>query len=131
MQRDGIDHALRVIRDRGHENGPTCQASIFLHLRDMLVFQAQAVKLKIRGGTRLISRDHGFAAAGIAGHRIHCNGKIRRHDASINQGAQHQNGAGRVAAGVGNARCRGNGARLIGREFRQPINPIGINPIGG
>ena len=97
----------------------------------MLVFQAQAVKLKIRGGTRLISRNHGFAAAGIARNRIHRDREIRRHNAGINQRAQHQNGAGWVAAGVGNARCRGNGARLIGREFRQPINPIGINPIGG
>ena len=101
MQGNADQHALPEIGHRRHEDRAAGEASIGLDLRYMLVFQAQRVKLEIGRAAGLIGLDHRLSAAGIAGDRVDGDGEILGDEASVRQRAQQRDGAGGVAAGIG------------------------------
>ena len=124
MQRHRFEHALPVVADRRHEDRPPGQVRVKLRLGQMLVLEAQTVKLEGRRAAVLETRDHGFAAAGIAAHRIDGDGIIRGHQAGIDQRPQQRDRAGRIAAGVRDLPRRLDFFGLIGRQFRKPVSPV-------
>jgi hypothetical protein len=97
----------------------------------VLVLEAEAVELEIRRGARLVGRDHRIPAAGIAGDGVDRDREVGRHDPGLHQRPQQQDGTGRVAAGVGDARGGRDPRRLLRRELRQAIGPVRVHPVRG
>ena len=132
MQRQADQHALGEVADARHEQRPAGQAAIGLHLRHMLVFEAEAIQEEGRGAAGgLEFRDHRLAAAAVAGDGVDRDGIVLRQDAPLDQRADQRDGAGRVAAGVGNAWRRRDGRFLRGRQLGEAIDPVRVGAMGG
>ena len=56
---------------------------------------------------------------------------VPRDDAVGEQRAEQRDRAGRVAAGIADARGLGDGAGLARAELREAVGPVGCGPVGG
>ena len=102
------------------------------HLRHVLVLEGEAVSAKGRRAPLLFELgDHGLAAAGIAGHGVHGDRPIRRHDPRPHQGTHQTDEAGRVAAGIGHARGPRHGRALVLVHLGEAVGPARCDAIGG
>ena len=75
--------------------------------------------------------DHGAAAAGVAADGVDADRVVSRKQPSRHQGAQQGDGAGRVAAWVGDAGGAGDALGLPLLQFRHAVNPVGVDAVGG
>src|SRR5208283_313464 len=69
------------------------------------------------------------AAARVAGHRMDQDRMFGWQKALVDKRAQERNGAGRVAAWVGNTPCACNRFRLAGGKLWKAVRPTFRNPV--
>ena len=131
MQRHRDQHALPEIADGRHEDRPPLQPRIDLQLRQVLVLEAEPVKLEGRRGAGLIGLDHALAAAGIARDGVDGDRMVRRDQPGIDERAQQRDAAGRVAARIRDAVGIGDLLGMAGLEFGEAIDPARRDAMGG
>ena len=109
---------------------------MFLHFRDVLVGQAQAInarhRLGIVGAVAVLEfRDHALAAAGIAGDAIGGEREIRRDETGAHQRPHDGQKAGGPAAGIAHPLRRGDALIAVRLQFGEAEVPALRHPVGG
>ena len=122
-QRDRHKHAPREGADGRHEDRAPLQPGIGDDLGDVFVGEAQGVELETWRGARFVVRDHGFAAAAVAGDRVDGDRHGRRDDLGVDERTQQGDRARRVAARVGDEARGADRLGLARREFRKAVGP--------
>ena len=122
------DHALVVAADGGREDRAHGQSAMLHDLRHMLVqkrerIDARVVVAVVRRVLVLEFGDQRLAAAGIAGDAEDGERRAGRHDAGRGERADEPDGAGRPAAGIGNAVRRGDPSPLALVHLRETEGP--------
>ncbi|MNV68135.1 hypothetical protein D3C71_1609660 [compost metagenome] len=108
------------------------QACVLFDLGGVFVLQLQPVDLegwRIQSAWPFVRVHTRSAAAGIARHRVDCNGIVGGHQCRQHQGAQQRDGAGGVAAGVADTLRVGNAGGLRCAHFGQAIHPLRIGAV--
>ena len=113
--------------DRGHENRPSGQPRIEFGLGQVLVLEAERVKLEGRTARQIVHRDHRLAAARIAADRVDRDRVVGRHDAGIDQRPQQRDRTGRIAARIGNPAAGGDARGLAVLHLGKAVGPVGID----
>jgi len=116
-------HALPEIADRRHEQRARGQRRPFDDLGHVLVLEAEAVFLEQRRLVGLVGLDHLPPAAGIAGDRVDRQREVGRDQTCVDQRAKNRNGAGGVAAGIGDLAGALDGVALPRCELRKSVCP--------
>ena len=129
MQRHRHQHALVEIAHRGHEDRPPRQAGIGLQFRHMLVLEPETIEFERRCRAAFEIGDHRLAATRIAADGVDADRVVRRYQTHLDQRPQQRDAAGRIAAGIGDARGVGDRYSLSRRHFRKPVDPAGRDPV--
>ena len=131
VQHDGGGHALAVVIDDGHEHRGLGKAADPLHLGQVLVREVEAVDTgSVEGAIApvcLVAGDHAFATARVAREGEAAEGIVGGQDAHADERRRDRDEAGGMAARVGDAPARGDGAALPQRELGKAVDP----PVGG
>ena len=133
VETDRDFHAGVVIRDDGREERCLAELADLHDLRKMLVLLGEAV-LAGRGERKrlflFVFLDHFFAAAAVAGEGYDVERVIDRKDACVDERIQDRDRAAGVAAGDGDLLCFADGLVLLGREFREAVDPVFLGAVG-
>jgi len=116
-------HALLEVAHRRDEDRATREAGVGHDFRDVLVLQTERIELVGRCFTLLVGLDHGAATTGKAADGGQADRVIGGQHASIDQGAQHGDGAAGVTTRVGHALGIHHGLALIGCELGETEHP--------
>ena len=108
------------------------EVRVLLHLRHVLVRELDAVEAeRLDVGVLLVDLDQLLAAAGVARHAEHGGRRIGAHDAGIDQRPQDGDGAGRIAAGIGDALGGEQGLAVLLAELGEAVGPAVGHAMGG
>ena len=134
LQRHLDDHALRIAPDIRREERRMVEPHIRLHLRHMLVREAERIGAEcfervVRRRLVLELGDHLLAAARIARHRVHGEWPVLRHDARRDERPRQRDRARRIAARIGDARGARDRLPLPRRHFRKTVDPAIRHPV--
>ena len=132
VQRHLDDHAAIGARDGGREQRRMLQPGVTLHFRDVLVGDIErvgAVGGRLRAAFEI--GDHAFAAAGIAGHRVHGQRPVGRDQPGAHQRPDQRQKAGGIAAGIGDPLRLRDRRELRRIEFGEPVGPAVRDPVRG
>src|SRR5690606_6149680 len=124
----GQHNALAIRAIRGHEERAVRQRRMQRDFGGVLVFQGEPIYLRRRRAlrrSRLVRVDGGPAAPRIAGYGMNGQGVVARQQAGGDQGPQQRDGAGGVAARVGDTGRDGATLRLAVGQFRQATQLVG------
>ena len=99
------------------------ETGVLLHLRHVLVRELEPVDSERLDAGLLVDGDQLLAAAGIARDAKHDGGRIGAHDAGVDQRPQQRDGAGRVAARIGDAVGVEQLLALVLGQLRKAVGP--------
>ena len=131
MQRHAHEHSLPEIAYRGDEDRPARQAAVSLDFRNVLVLEAEAIKLEGRRSFALMGRDHRLAASRVTADRVDGDSMVGRDEARIDERSDQRYGAGRVATGICDLAGLFDGLVLTLDHFRKAKDPSGRRAMGG
>mmetsp|Transcript_6675 Transcript_6675/g.27871 ORF Transcript_6675/g.27871 Transcript_6675/m.27871 type:complete len:637 (+) Transcript_6675:4858-6768(+) len=134
VQRHADGQALVEAAHHRHEHRRRGQAGMGHHLRQMLVFQAQAIgprRLQMSGQRLLlVLGNHALATARIAGDRGGAHGRVARQQAGVHERAHAQDEGAGMATRVGDALGRTDGVALARRQLGQAEGPARHGAVG-